>query len=1109
MSTFTLNVQELRAPHAMHTLSVRWFNSIKDVKDMLHHLTGQPPRNLDLFYGTNPSRLTNNMTLHDFGIEANGHVLRLAINGVTVDLHKGWGGHNSFVLTPSRDVDLGDDCERMLGEVATGLKHGTIPMKTDILDCTGGVYFMRSSNGNKIAVFKPHDEEQGMPNNGKGYEGNGDVSLRPNFRPGQGCIREVAAYIMDVDDFTGVPPTTLVHCEHTAFLYPSEIEYGIAGGSGNSIVRTGKSTTRPFPKLGSLQHFVTSDGTFEDVGSSVISDFEIQKIALFDMRLLNCDRNASNILVSKKRRMPKSPAAKLAHAKDPTKSFTVDENTSSPSQNTDGPSKVAASSSLSTAPPAEDESKDRYLLIPIDHGYSLPTKLDIKEWDWVWFNLPHVKRPVHPAIRDYILNINFDKLIATLTSQVAIAEDSLFLLKLSHNLLVSGIKQGLTLFQIASMIARLDEDEPSQVERAIEVAEENAHRSIELRSFRTGGRAPDHQSPDPPPSSPLRRVDNALDTNTTGLVQANMFSVNDSIGGTVDFKNMTITGSAVKKSMQGAVSGPGSNLQSSYPSDKDASTMDDAMSERSLGSGTNNSSLSDLENMANGFGIGIMDFGYDSSEAFGSGVGVDKYSNDSTENNSINSGGRGNTAPNSIGSTTNDMSPKAYTSNEDSPRSTLTNNGVALANGAVGGQLGGGMGASYGLGVGTNDKGQKDIYGSGVSLMRLASTGGQFDSKPATPRLVSSSLLPNAWEPMGLMISPTHPPASLLTPGSSASGGTNSAHNTPGGPLVRQKAITGLGGALGGLGLNDGVNTSSSPSLPPKVPRSAPVIESKPTGRKRSPSMTKQVQTGSDDCLVGKEYTHTFETDDFGPTMSGKTSPAALKFPSSSTHNHTFHRNSGSGSNGAGALSPTAGRGSQASSQCTTSERATPRSSNSGVGSGANSPSSNVRERANANRFSPLSVSVTKKTKSLVTRRGGSDTGNPTEKVSVNVSGNNTSILDMYADADIDTDADTDTDPEQVSPDEEEDKQAINEELSSIQGKASLQRVASFTAFGSQPLYDLESTERRFSKLMREKRRQQSNTTEFRKLRGHFTTDRVTLLIGRMASDVTGTIPGV
>ena len=131
MSTFHLKVQELRAPHAMHTLTVRWFTSIKDIKDMLHHLTGQPPRNLDLFYGTNPSRLTNNITLHDFGIEKSGYVLRLAINGTNVNNVNGsgsgidnkWGASNgspSFVLTPSRDVELGDDCERMLNDVLTG-----------------------------------------------------------------------------------------------------------------------------------------------------------------------------------------------------------------------------------------------------------------------------------------------------------------------------------------------------------------------------------------------------------------------------------------------------------------------------------------------------------------------------------------------------------------------------------------------------------------------------------------------------------------------------------------------------------------------------------------------------------------------------------------------------------------------------------------------------------------------------------------------------------------------------------------------------------------------------------------------------------------------------
>jgi len=572
MFNFTLSVQELRSPHATHTLNVRWFTSIRDIKDMLHRITGQPTRNLDLFYGTNAQRLSNNMTLHDFGIEKEGYVLRLTINNATISSRP-----QSFVLTPSRDVDLSEDCENILSEVSTGLKQGAVPMRTDVLDCTGGVYFMRTTAGRKIAVFKPHDEEQGMPNNGKGYEGNGETSLRPNFKPGQGCIREVAAYIMDVNDFTGVPPTTLVHCEHNAFAYPSH---------------SGKAS-QPFPKLGSLQHFVTSDGTFEDVGSSLISDFEIQKIALFDMRLLNCDRNASNILVSKKRRKFESPlshgTSNEKHNRRNSRSASVSSwesnwtqysssddwmeecrsdddkeqsfpdsglttrSNSDPSPSASPPVNVvvqeseglmnlneisseysgssvptsatvsctasaiaSATPSLTSSPrreiPIEKEKekagksdKDRYTLIPIDHGYSLPTKLDIKEWDWVWFHLPHVKRPVHPAIRSYVLGLNFEDLVQKLTSQVAISEDSLFLLRISHNLLVNGIKAGLSLHQIASLIARLDDDGdvPSPVERAIAMAEENAHRAIEMRSSRVSHGKGMRVLSRAPPSSPL------------------------------------------------------------------------------------------------------------------------------------------------------------------------------------------------------------------------------------------------------------------------------------------------------------------------------------------------------------------------------------------------------------------------------------------------------------------------------------------------------------------------------------------------------------------------------------------------------------------------------
>ena len=500
MTSFQLNIQELRDPSSVYSLTVRWFTSIKDIKDMLHRITRQPPRVLDLFYGTNPRVLGNNMTLHDFGIERAGHVLRLAINDGSL-FGNGGGNGPAYVLTPSRDVALDTECRRMLQDVQGGLSRGLVPMRTDVLDCTGGVYFMKSLEKRRIAVFKPHDEEQGMPNNDKGYGGNGEHSLRPNFKPGQGCIREVAAYIMDVDCFTGVPPTTLVNLEHPTFNY-------------GSALRPGGHASR-FPKLGSLQAFVESESIFEDVGPNLFSDFEIQKLALFDMRALNCDRNASNILVQRKHRsrsgsmdMDKdysqhpgghrdSRSASLSswdrdhYSSDDffENSLSDEEEDASGSTSRSGSMGLdSRGAGLPSRRRSAGEVKDRYHLVPIDHGYCFPTALDIKEWDWAWFHLPHLKRPVHTKIKEYLLSLDLEKLCMDLMEQVSISEESLFLLRLTHNLLVSGVQSGLTLYDIAKLIVRIDEDEPSPLERAISVGEENAHRAMEMRSGRLNSR---------------------------------------------------------------------------------------------------------------------------------------------------------------------------------------------------------------------------------------------------------------------------------------------------------------------------------------------------------------------------------------------------------------------------------------------------------------------------------------------------------------------------------------------------------------------------------------------------------------------------------------------
>lgn len=49
--------------------------------------------------------------------------------------------------------------------------------------------------------------------------------------------------------------------------------------------------------MGSLQLFVTSEGPIENFSPTLFSADEIHKIAVLDLRLLNLDRNACNILV--------------------------------------------------------------------------------------------------------------------------------------------------------------------------------------------------------------------------------------------------------------------------------------------------------------------------------------------------------------------------------------------------------------------------------------------------------------------------------------------------------------------------------------------------------------------------------------------------------------------------------------------------------------------------------------------------------------------------------------------------------------------------------------------------------------------------------------------
>jgi hypothetical protein len=272
-----------------------------------------------------------------------------------------------------------------------------------------------------------------MPNNPKGYAGNGDCGLRTYFKPGEGHIRECAAYILDYQNFCNVPATAVVHLEHDAFHYP----------------RNQKGQLNMFPKLGSLQRFVPAGDTFEDIGHSMVGVLELQKIALLDMRLLNCDRNASNMLAIRKPAVVRE--CKFGGPRKYSRSSslgTASENGGSVDEMDldeflDGPLLTSSnySSTCNTASnKAGSSSKysDTYALVPIDHGYCLPSRLHIDEFDWAWFNCPHVEVEVQPEIKEYMNNLDIELLLADLTSQLPVSADCLFLLRVAHSLIKEG-----------------------------------------------------------------------------------------------------------------------------------------------------------------------------------------------------------------------------------------------------------------------------------------------------------------------------------------------------------------------------------------------------------------------------------------------------------------------------------------------------------------------------------------------------------------------------------------------------------------------------------------------------------------------------------------------
>eukprot|EP00928_Gymnodinium_smaydae_P014693 TRINITY_DN15407_c0_g2_i2.p1 TRINITY_DN15407_c0_g2~~TRINITY_DN15407_c0_g2_i2.p1 ORF type:complete len:867 (+),score=111.64 TRINITY_DN15407_c0_g2_i2:76-2601(+) len=158
-------------------------------------------------------------------------------------------------------------------------------------------------------------------------------------------------------------------------------------------------------KVAAFQDFVEPVGTAGDFSSSVFSTSNVHKIGILDVRILNLDRNDGNLLVRLRRR---------------------------------------------------NDSTTKYELVPIDHGLSLPDRLEIGDEDIAWMSWPQAKKPFAAEELKYIHNLKPAQDDKTLKQSLGIRRECRRLCESATMVLQLFARANLTLYDIGRFIYRMD-----------------------------------------------------------------------------------------------------------------------------------------------------------------------------------------------------------------------------------------------------------------------------------------------------------------------------------------------------------------------------------------------------------------------------------------------------------------------------------------------------------------------------------------------------------------------------------------------------------------------------------------------------------------------------
>ena len=437
-----LYVRDVRdATGRKRSIVVKSWATVKDAKEAIQQCIAQVPIHTQRLYFGSPlmssgKELPNYRTLSDAGIYRSGETLFLDIIssdetsksylGASPTLQRIQGSNDICIST-----SLLNSTPKLLSHTIHDARRAfSLGIKPDlIMDGSGGSYYIHDVKKNKIAVFKPADEEPYAENNPRGYlphqQGGEFEGLRQGIAPGEACIREVAAYLLDHDGFSGVPMTTLAEARHPAFntngarLKVSEGGASIGAHSLGSPSRSTSASQGIPKKVGSFQEYVRSECSMDDMSPSKISVEQVHRIAVLDIRLLNADRNAANLLCRRLR----------------------------------------------------DNSIE---LVPIDHGYCLRSMCDVSWMDWCWLDWPQVKQPMSAKTKDYIKRLDTEKDAKIVQERLNISNVAIDYIRASTALLKAGVEAGMSLYDIAILCCRNDNlaETPSLLEHLTAMASE-------------------------------------------------------------------------------------------------------------------------------------------------------------------------------------------------------------------------------------------------------------------------------------------------------------------------------------------------------------------------------------------------------------------------------------------------------------------------------------------------------------------------------------------------------------------------------------------------------------------------------------------------------------